>query len=243
MGLRTPSSSFSTFAAAVAVLGAALAGCGGVVAAGARVHSHQPPGRGPSGAKGRPAQSAKALPAASAAPAAGGQSAQLPGASGAGFQARMRALWAGIVSGSVSEAMPAFFPEPAYLQVKAISNAAADYRSRLVAHFALDIAAAHSYLGSGAPQARLLYVSVPQRLAGWVQPGYCYNKVGYWHLGGARLVYEEGGQVRSIGIFSMISWRGKWYVVHLGTASRSSDAGVVDSPALGPGSPGTPGGC
>ena len=46
----------------------------------------------------------------------------------------------------------------------------------------------------------------------------------------ARVVYREDGQIRSFGIASMISWRGVWYVVHLGAILRSSDAGAVDEP-------------
>jgi hypothetical protein len=33
----------------------------------------------------------------------------------------------------------------------------------------------------------------------------------------------------------MISWRGEWYVVHLGAVLRSSNQGVVDDPEIGPG--------
>jgi hypothetical protein len=35
----------------------------------------------------------------------------------------------------------------------------------------------------------------------------------------------------------MISWRGVWFVVHLGAVVRSVAAGVVDDPAVGPGVP------
>jgi hypothetical protein len=34
----------------------------------------------------------------------------------------------------------------------------------------------------------------------------------------------------------MISWRGVWYVVHLGAILRPSDSGQVDSPEPGRGS-------
>ena len=71
----------------------------------------------------------------------------------------------------------------------------------------------------------------------------CDNKVGYWHVAGPRLVYQQHGRIRSIGIASLISWRGRWYVVHLGAVLRSTAAGVVDQPANGPGTPGPPGGC
>jgi len=49
------------------------------------------------------------------------------------------------------------------------------------------------------------------------------------------MVYRQDGQIRSLGIASMISWRGVWYVVHLGAILRSSDAGTVDEPASGAG--------
>jgi hypothetical protein len=48
-------------------------------------------------------------------------------------------------------------------------------------------------------------------------------------------VYQLDGQTRSFGIASLISWRGEWYVVHLGAILRNSAAGEVDEPAVGPG--------
>jgi hypothetical protein len=128
--------------------------------------------------------------------------------------------------------MPAFFPVRAYLQVKAIADARADYANRLVRGFRLDIAAAHALLGSGASTARLQTVSVPAAYAHWVPSGVCYNRVGYWEVPNARVVYSEHGQTRSFGIASMISWRGVWYVVHFGGVLTS---GVVDDPSAGAG--------
>jgi hypothetical protein len=164
------------------------------------------------------------------------QTSQLPSASTAGFQGQMAALWQGIRSGSVSAAMPAFFPEGAYAQVKAIADARADYNNRLVHEFAQDIAAAHALLGAGASTAQLVGVQVPSSYPHWVSPGACYNGVGYYEVPNTRLVYRDGGQTSSFGIASMISWRGVWYVVHLGAVTRSSDAGVVDDPSSGTGS-------
>ena len=61
----------------------------------------------------------------------------------------MRALWKGIKHGLLPAAMPAFFPEPAYLQVKAIADPAADWRSRLVGGYRVDLAAAHGLVAGG----------------------------------------------------------------------------------------------
>jgi hypothetical protein len=155
----------------------------------------------------------------------------------------MAALWAGIVAASPAAALSAFFPEAAYVKLKAIASASSDWSSRLVHEFALDIAAAHALLGSGAARASLVAVEVPDRYGHWVEPGTCYNGVGYYEVPNARVVYSEGGIVRSFGIASLISWRGEWYVVHLGAVLRSGDAGALDEPAEGRGSSSYSGTC
>jgi hypothetical protein len=166
-----------------------------------------------------------------------------PPAHSAVFGAEMTDLWAGVVSGRPSLALSAFFPLVAYEQVKAIADPAADWRDRLVAEFRSDVIAAHDLIGRAARNATLVRVVVPEQQAGWIDPGVCYNDVGYWHAAGARVVYRSGGQVRSFGIASLISWRGRWYVVHLGGEVRTGPGGMVDQPATGPGVPGPPGGC
>jgi hypothetical protein len=159
------------------------------------------------------------------------------------FHAEMTDLWTAVVTGKPELGLQAFFPLVAYEQVKAIADPAADWRNRLVAEFNLDVAAAHKLLGRYAKHAALLRTIVPEAQASWIDPGVCYNGVGYWHVAGARLVYRVGGHERSIGIASLISWRGRWYVVHFGAVLRTTSGGVVDQPALGPGTPGPPGGC
>ena len=202
-----------------------------------------------------PAQPVK--PAASTAPQAGASSspAALPVAPGAGalpqtgafprtgtaaFRNAMADLWLAVTTGNPRFGLPAFFPEAAYKQVKAIPYPAADWQDRLWYDFTLDVRAAHGLMDPGA---RLVRVIVPAADAAWIYPGACYNSAGYWHVGGARVVYQEHGQERSFGIASLISWRGAWYVVHFGAVLRSVVTGVVDQPAVGPGIPGPPGGC
>jgi hypothetical protein len=140
------------------------------------------------------------------------------------------------VQGSLTPALPAFFPKGAYLQLKAIPSAGSDWTTRLTHDYGLDIAAAHRMLGRDAPKARLVAVDVAAGFGHWISPGVCYNRVGYYEMPNARMVYREYGQIRSFGIASMISWRGVWYVVHLGAILRSSGAGVVHEPSLGYGS-------
>jgi hypothetical protein len=162
-----------------------------------------------------------------------------PSSSTRGFHARMLALWRGIVKDSEPAALPAFFPEAAYIQVKQLPDAAADYRGRLLANFRADLLAAHRLVFGGRGRPVFVGVRVPHEWA-WITPGYCANKVGYWHAPGSRLVYRRGGRTFSFGVFSLISWRGAWYVVHL---SVWNEPGTVDAPSVGVGAFGPPGGC
>ena len=141
----------------------------------------------------RPARSA--APAQAPAVAAGSlpQTHAFPSATSAPFMARMAALWAGVVSGASAPALPAFFPRQAYVQLKAIPSAGSDWSGQLVAEYALDIAAAHALLGAAAAGAQLVAVNVPTSYAHWVEPGVCYNGIGYWEVPNARVVYRQGG--------------------------------------------------
>jgi hypothetical protein len=235
--------------AAALIISAMLAGCGGSTA--------PSPSTTKASAAGSPRTQLPAKPAGSAVPRASAtpSPASLPVAPGAGarpqtqafprtdsaaFRNAMTDLWLAVTRGNPRFARPAFFPEAAYRQLKAIPYPDADWQDRLWYDFALDVGAAHGLVGRGA---RLVRVIVPATEAAWVYPGACYNTIGYWHVSGARVVYTEHGQERSFGIASLISWRGVWYVVHFGEVLRPVVTGVVDQPDVGPGIPGPPGGC
>jgi hypothetical protein len=134
-------------------------------------------------------------------------------------------------------ALYAFFPVRAYEQVKALGDPYGDYTGRLIPDYRVDLHAAHELLGSDPAAARLVGTIVPQGYVHWVPPGACYNRIGYYEVANSRLLYRVDGQLRSFGIASLISWRGIWYVVHLGAVTRSTFAGIVDDPSEGPGTP------
>jgi hypothetical protein len=241
----------TALAAAVPLAAAVvLAGCGG--------HPRPPLPAATSSVTGtgRPSAAARS-PAGSPTPhvTAGASPAALPVAPGAGtlpqtrafphtdsvaFRNAMADLWLAVTTGNPRFGLPGFFPVAAYKQVKAIPYPASDWQYRLWDDFVLDVRAAHRLLGSGA---RLDRVIVPGAYAAWVYPGACHNAIGYWHVPGVRVVYREHGAERSFGIASLISWRGVWYVVHLGAVQRTVATGIVDQSAAGPGVPGPPGGC
>ncbi len=155
----------------------------------------------------------------------------LPSTADPVFQAHVQALWAAIVADDPALALPFFFPRAAYLHVKTLANPGADYQNRLIAYFNLDIHAAHRLLGADAPAAQLGALAVPTARAVWVPPGAEANRIPYYRVYGTRLQYTEGGRSRSFGIFSLISWRGEWYVVHLGPNPRAFGGGEVYQPS------------
>ena len=161
----------------------------------------------------------RALPPDAGAPS-GEESGKLPQTrarpepSGDPFDARVRALFDGIAQDDVAHAMPFFFPLSAYVQVKGIANPAADWKARLVAHYARDIHALHASLGPNAARARFVAADVPMDKARWVEPGEEYNRIGYFRVYGTKLRGEIDGAPVTIDVTSLISWRGEWFVVH-----------------------------
>jgi hypothetical protein len=131
------------------------------------------------------------------------------------FLARINLLWQAIVTGGSAVAVPAFFPEAAYLQVKAIANADADWHQRLLRLYDADIARLHARV-AGQP-ATLVSIDVPDAAATWVPPGAEYNKGSYWRVYGTVVHYLVGGRPATFPVRSLISWRGEWYVVHFTT--------------------------
>jgi hypothetical protein len=100
--------------------------------------------------------------------------------------------------------------------VKAIADPATDYQQRLIANYEQDIHTLHAQLGADAAGARFDGIDVPDAQAVLVQPGEESNRLSYWRVYGTALHYTEDGQARSFPVTSLISWRGQWYVVHLG---------------------------
>lgn len=164
----------------------------------------------------------------------------LPKTKGTAFNNAVHDIWLALTTGDANYARPAFFPEKAYEQVKAIADPESDWQGRLWLDFTLDLAAAHKLIKPGAT---LVKVTTPTQYEQWIPAGACYNSTGYWHLPGSRLVWRQGGATQSFGIASFISWRGDWYLIHLGALVRSGAYGIVDDPETGEGIPGPAGGC
>lgn len=144
------------------------------------------------------------------------QTDEKPTGTGAEFDSRMKVLANAIITNTPDTAVSAFFPVSAYKQTKKNTDPAADWKNRLIANFKVDVAAGNKKLGANAKNAVFTGVAVPAT-AVWVKPGEEYNVGPYWRVFKAQMNFTVDGKNVQISIESMISWRGQWYVVHLGT--------------------------
>jgi len=148
------------------------------------------------------------------------QSEDKPSVTSADFDARVQALWKGIVDDDPAEALPFFFPLTAYRQVKPIKDPDGDWKNRLVGTYDQEIHALHKQLGKDPSSAAFEGIDVPMGNAQWMKPGTENNKLPYWRVLNSKVRYSVGGQKKSFVVSSMISWRGEWYVVHLTAPPR-----------------------
>jgi hypothetical protein len=139
-----------------------------------------------------------------------------PEPSGTSWDARVAALWSAIQKDDPDLAMPFFFPVAAYEQVKDVANPARDWKYRLVAAYAKDVHDLHAKLGKAADGAKLVKLE-PGPAPRWVEPHEEWNKIGYWRVYGSKLRFERAdGTSSAFDVKSLISWRGEWFIVHLG---------------------------
>ncbi len=130
-------------------------------------------------------------------------------------QARAQALFEAMRSGEAKRGESFFFPLEAYKQVKDSSNPESDWRNRLLANFARDVKEIQR-ARPNLQNARFVALQIPETGSRWVKPGEEYNKIGYFRVFNSQLAYDTAqGQRKTIPLKSLISWRGRFYVVHL----------------------------
>ena len=149
----------------------------------------------------------------------------------ANFMARLQGYWTHVLAGSVGLGNDFFFPRTAYLQLKTIPNAGGDFDTRLYHDYRNDVIADHELVTSAGPGAKVLGVDVPAAAVHWVPPGVevQLDRLLEGDVRPGALRGRRPGQ-KSFAIDSMISWRGQWYVVHLGPDWRPGAGGWVCKP-------------
>jgi hypothetical protein len=78
------------------------------------------------------------------------QTSVYPHTASTAFSNAVHDIWLAVVTGDAGDARPAFFPEGAYRQVKAIADPDTDWQGRLWYDFTLDLAAVHRLVKPGA---------------------------------------------------------------------------------------------
>ena len=130
-------------------------------------------------------------------------------------QARAKALFDAMVSGDPKPGEVFFFPLDAYKQVKDSSNPESDWKNRLLANYARDVQEIHR-ARPNLQNARFVGLQIPEADSRWVKPGGEYNKIGYYRVFNSQLAYDTAdGAHKTIVLKSLISWRGRFYLVHL----------------------------
>jgi hypothetical protein len=157
---------------------------------------------------------------------------------------QMQILATAIKTDSPNLGETVFFPSAAYVNMKTgeIPAPASDYVDRLIAFYKLDLEAYQERLYTRA-KTTFVRVRANPADAAWISPGVCENRIGYWHVPGVRLEFIRDSRVVSVAVASLISWRGVWYVVHLGPNVAPWGVGKVDDFSSGIGVPGPAGGC
>jgi hypothetical protein len=167
------------------------------------------------------------------------QKPMLPGA----VQQLGKLLFGEVLAGKTTPPSPLLFPYSAYVTLKVgqISRPDFDYAHRIMALFDLDLLAYHEALGR--IPATYIGVIANANAERWIPAGDCENNLGYWHEPSVRILYTQGGVLKSFAIDSLISWQGRFYVIHLGPNPRARNIGTVDAFSIGRGAPGPSGGC
>lgn len=144
------------------------------------------------------------------------QTDERPSVDSPSFKRRLESLVAALSSNQPELARPAFFPQLAYTQVKAIKDPARDWDRRLFAAFSRNIADYHARLGKPTQPLTLVRLELPEAKVKWIKPGVEGNRLGYYRVTRSKLVVAKAdGQEVALELTSLISWRGEWYVVHL----------------------------
>ena len=135
----------------------------------------------------------------------------------ANFEAKAATLLQAIEKNDPELAMPLFFPQEAFRELKAIVKPD-DYYQQLVRWFKEDIAREHERL----------VVQDPLKLAGvkaggctWKKKGSEANQIPYWSCHKTQLSVQIGSKTETLDIHTRINWGQEWYITHLGPIPKA----------------------
>jgi len=133
------------------------------------------------------------------------------------FDAMAQRLLTALEKGSFADVKDLFFPEPAFLQLKAIAKPA-DYYSQLVKWYEQDFAREQVRFKDRGP---LLFKAMKGGSCKWKAAATEANKIPYWSCYRRKIELTAAGQTETLEVRALINWGRKWYITHLGPIPKS----------------------
>jgi hypothetical protein len=125
---------------------------------------------------------------------------------------RARHLLDAIATGEAARGDDFFFPRSPFIPLKDVRDPGR-YFDQLLGAYHRDIRELHKSRRDWT-SVRLVSFALGTTPT-WVAPGREYNKIGYYRTFGAKLRWQAGDSSGAIGISTIISYHGRWFITHL----------------------------
>jgi hypothetical protein len=133
------------------------------------------------------------------------------------FDPKAQRLLSALEKGGFAEVKDLFFPEPAFLQLKAIAKPA-DYYSQLVKWYEQDFVREQARFKGRGP---LVFKAMKGGSCKWKAPQTEANRIPYWSCYRRKIELTAGGQSETLEVRALINWGRQWYITHLGAIPKS----------------------
>lgn len=128
------------------------------------------------------------------------------------FDSKAQRLLTALEKGAFADVKDLFFPEAAFLQLKAIARPA-DYYSQLVKWYEQDFTREQARFKGRGP---LVFKAIKGGSCKWKAPQTEANRIPYWSCYRRKIELTAAGQNESIEVRALINWGPQWYITHLG---------------------------
>jgi hypothetical protein len=128
------------------------------------------------------------------------------------FDPEAQRLLTALGKGAFADVKDLFFPEAAFLQLKAIAKPA-DYYSQLVKWYEQDFTREQARFKGRGP---LVFKAIKGGSCKWKAPQTEANRIPYWSCYKRKIELTAAGKSEIIEVRALINWGRQWYITHLG---------------------------
>jgi hypothetical protein len=128
------------------------------------------------------------------------------------FDPGAQRLLTALEKGTFADVKDLFFPEAAFLQLKAIAKPA-DYYSQLVKWYEQDFTREQARFKGRGP---LVFKAIKGGSCKWKAPQTEANRIPYWSCYKRKIELTAAGQNEVVEVRALINWGRQWYITHLG---------------------------